>query len=80
MTSIADYEQLLPHFDVFEPSHSRQKWDLLAYARAKCPVPHTDADGGYHLVTRYDDVRRVLEDPETFSSSIPSVKPSLLDR
>jgi cytochrome P450 len=76
MTSIADYEQLLPQFDVFEPAHSRQKWDMLAYARAKCPVPHTDADGGYHLVTRYEDVRQVLEDPETYSSSIPSVKPA----
>lgn len=76
MTSIADYEQFLPRFDVFDPEHSHQKWDVLAYARANCPVPHTNADGGYHLVTRYEDVRQVLENPNLFSSSIPSVKPS----
>lgn len=76
MTTIVDYDELMHRFDVFDPEHSRCKWDVLAYAREHCPVPHTDADGGYHIVTRYEDARRVLEDPETFSSSIPSVKPA----
>jgi cytochrome P450 len=76
MTSVANYELLLPRFDVFDPQHSHQKFDVLAYARAKCPIPHTEADGGYHLVTRYEDVRRVLEDSDTFSSVSPSVNPA----
>lgn len=34
MTSVADYEQLLPRFDVFDPEHSHQKFEVTAYARA----------------------------------------------
>jgi cytochrome P450 len=33
------------------------------------PVARTEEGGGFWLVTRYDDVKRVLEDWETFSST-----------
>ena len=72
-----DYEQLLGSYDMFDVDQERQKWELFSYARSKCPVAHTDADGGgQYLVTRYDDVRRVLEDPVTFSSSGVAPRPS----
>ena len=34
-----------------------------------CPVAHSDQYGGYWLVTRYEDVMRVAQDWETFSSA-----------
>ncbi|AFJ34682.1 cytochrome P450 [Mycobacterium sp. MOTT36Y] len=60
---------LLPDFDFFDKEHADRSVQILGYARRHCPVPHTSANGGYHIVTRYDDVRRVLTDSETFSST-----------
>jgi cytochrome P450 len=73
MTSIdvpaaLEVEDLAPHLDLFDPSHSERLWEVLSYARTACPVLKTDADEGYYIVTRYDDLRTVLEDPETYSS------------
>jgi cytochrome P450 len=73
MTSIDDpaaleVEDLAPHLDLFDPSHSERLWEVLSYARTACPVLRTDADEGYYIITRYDDLRTVLEDPGTYSS------------
>jgi cytochrome P450 len=73
MTSIDDpaalqVGDLAPHLDLFDPIHGERLWEVLAYARSACPVLKTDADEGYYIVTRYDDVRTVLEDAETYSS------------
>lgn len=63
-------EDILDHYDMWDPDHEAVKWDVFAYARRKCPVFHTSADGGgQYVVTRYQDARRVLEDTETFSST-----------
>jgi len=73
MTSIDDpaaleVEDLAPHLDLFDPSHSERLWEVLSYARTACPVLKTDADEGYYIITRYDDLRTVLENPGTYSS------------
>ena len=73
MTSIdvpaaLEVEDLAPHLDLFDPSHSERLWEVLSYARTACPVLKTDADEGYYIITRYDDLRTVLEDPGTYSS------------
>jgi cytochrome P450 len=48
------------------------RYDRLAEARATCPVPHSKVhDLG--VVTRYDDVRFVLENPDVFSSEDPNI-------
>ncbi len=68
---------LLPHYNMWDPEHEKVKWDVFSYARRNCPVAHTDADGGgQYVVTRYEDVRRVLEDPQTFSSAGVAPRPS----
>ena len=90
MTSINDpatarVEDLAPHLDLFDPAHSERLWEVLAYARSQCPVLKTDADDGYYIVTRYDDLRTVLEDPETYSSvqaglrGVPILMPPLTE-
>jgi cytochrome P450 len=68
---------MLPHYNMWDPEHEKAKWDVFSYARRDCPVAHTDADGGgQYVVTRYEDVRRVLEDPQTFSSAGVAPRPS----
>lgn len=68
---------LLTSYDMFSPEHERVKWEIFEHARKACPVAHTDADGGgQYVITRYEDVRRVLEDPATFSSSGVAPRPS----
>jgi cytochrome P450 len=68
---------ILPHYNMWDPQHEKVKWGVFAHARSHCPVAHTDADGGgQYVVTRYEDVRRVLEDPQTFSSTGVAPRPS----
>jgi len=50
------------------PVPQRTALGVLSYARTACPVLKTDADEGYYIITRYDDLRTVLEDPGTYSS------------
>ena len=47
--------------------------DELRWARAQCPVVHTNYNGGMYVVTRYGDLRTVAEHPEVFSSAMPGV-------
>src|SRR5258705_7894689 len=73
MTSIDDpaaleVEDLAPHLDLFDPSHSERLWEVLSYARTACPVLKTDADEGYYIPTPYDALGPVREDPEPYSS------------
>ena len=65
---------LAPHFDLYNPAHGEHLWDVMSYAQQACPVLKTDADDGYFIVTRYDDVRTVAEDPATFSSVEPALR------
>jgi len=56
-------------FNTFDPDHTRVKWAYFKQTQAgQCPVRHTAAAGGLWLVTRYEDVRAVLDDWQTFSS------------
>src|ERR1700756_3886852 len=77
MTSLdpatAPVDKLVPHFDLYDPSHCARLWEVLDFARSNCPVVRTDAAPGYFIVTRYDDVRAVAEDPATFSSAEPGL-------
>lgn len=66
---------MLDHFDLFDPDQGRTKLEMLAYAREHCPVSRRKPDGPW-LVTRYDDVRHVLLDPELFSSRKVTPRPS----
>lgn len=77
-----DAAELLDHYSLWDPEHEKVKWELFEHARNNCPVAHTDASGGgQYLVTRYEDVRRVLQDPATFSSAkvVPGGAPVTLN-
>ena len=53
----------------FESAFSSNPYPLFAALRANTPVMHAPEPGLY-IVTRYDDVMRVLRDWETFSSVV----------
>lgn len=44
--------------------------------RARCPVAHTSEDGGFWILSRYDDVKRCASDSSFFISSVKAVIPS----
>ena len=64
----------LRHFDVFDESTAEQRYDVFRYAQSHAPVAHTDADDGYYNVTRFEDIRTICENPDTFSSTQPGVR------
>lgn len=48
--------------------HFAQHWrETYRELRGSCPVAHSDLHGGFSVVTRYDDVKQALSDPETFA-------------
>ncbi|MEZ0365893.1 cytochrome P450 [Mycobacterium sp. pUA109] len=68
-----DIVEMAEHYDPFAVETAKHKWEVLTYARAKCPAlqvhpgpdPHTD----YWMLSRHADVRYVLGHPEIFSST-----------
>ncbi|KAL4941790.1 cytochrome P450 [Aspergillus oleicola] len=48
----------------------------FAQLRSKCPVAHTAENGGFYLLTRYEDVKAAASVTETFVSSVKAVIPS----
>jgi cytochrome P450 len=65
----ADFDPLVPHhLDTGRPISEQLPWPLLARARREQPVfymPQIDM----WCVTRYDDIRAMLRDTETFSNA-----------
>ena len=55
-------------FDYLSPEVGQHLHTTLADMQARCPVAHSDAYGGYWILTRYEDVLRVAQDWRTFSS------------
>ena len=66
--------EILQNIDLYADDQREHLLDALAVARAECPVLHTEADGGYYVVSRYEDVRAVCGDPQLFSSAQPGLR------
>jgi cytochrome P450 len=67
------HHRFFEELDWFDADHCARLDDELTWARAECPVVHTNFNGGMHIVTRYDDLRALAEHPEVFSSTTPGV-------
>jgi cytochrome P450 len=66
-----DVERAWSNFQ-YNPRSSKatvDPFDMWQRMRDECPVLHSDVDGGFWFVTRYDDVRTVLLDGEAFITS-----------
>jgi cytochrome P450 len=76
VTDTSTLDSMLRTWDYMSADHHRMKWEIFGYGRDRCPVARTEEGGGFWLVTRYEDVKRVLEDWETFSSTESPIMPS----
>jgi cytochrome P450 len=56
-------------FDHLAPEFGLRLHDALARLRAEDPVGRSECYGGFWVLTRYEDVLRVAQDWETFSSA-----------
>jgi cytochrome P450 len=68
-TGITD-EWVEHHFDHLSPELAREFHPTLARARSLCPVARSDRHGGFWVVTGYENVLRVAQDWQTFSSEL----------
>jgi cytochrome P450 len=57
------------HFDHLSPQFGDAITETLEVMRSRCPVAYSDQWGGFWVVTRYEDVVRIAQDWETFSSA-----------
>lgn len=57
-------------FDHHSPEYAAHWREINAGLRAKCPVAHTAAHGGYWVVSDYQDVAEIARDDATFSSCL----------
>jgi cytochrome P450 len=65
------------HFDHLSPALAREFHPTLARARSLCPVARSDAyESGFWVLTRYEDVLRVAQDWQTFSSELGITVPA----
>ncbi|KAL4926708.1 cytochrome P450 [Aspergillus undulatus] len=76
-----EVEQVEPNeavddFKLVEDNDPAKIYAQFAHLRLKCPVAHTSDNGGFYLLTRYEDVKAAASDTETFISSVKAVIPS----
>ncbi|MBL7496812.1 cytochrome P450 [Frankia sp. CNm7] len=62
-------EWCLREFNHVAPELAPVLPETLARMRSLCPVAHSEAHGGFWVVTKYEDVLRVAQDWETFTST-----------
>jgi cytochrome P450 len=70
-------EWIAEHFDLLSPALAAELHPTLARARSQCPVAHSDQYGGYWVSTRYEDVLRIAQDWESFSSELGITVPHI---
>lgn len=58
-------------FDHHTTDWVNDPYSVYEKMRASCPVAHSEAHGGFWLLSRYDDVRSALLDWQTFGSNHP---------
>jgi cytochrome P450 len=56
-------------FDIEDPEFNEKFYDVLDEFVSQCPVAHSKVGAGYHLINRYEDVKRAGQDWRTFSSA-----------
>lgn len=64
-------------FDPLAPETFDSPYGLYADLRARCPVAHSTAWGGFWGLMKYEHVREALADPSTFITSRQNVVPKL---
>jgi hypothetical protein len=66
-------EEKTLNFDHYDRAYANDPYPVLEQLRSRCPIAHSDAHGGFWIATKYDDIREITQDTETFSSRYSSV-------
>lgn len=61
-------ERTMTDFDHHSVDYAENSGAINARLRAECPVAHTDAHGGFWVLSRYEDVVAAAKDDATFAS------------
>jgi cytochrome P450 len=64
----AVFDHLRSSFDHTEPDHAEHMHDQYEFLRDSCPVAHSEKHGGFWVLSRYDDIREALQQPDLFAS------------
>ncbi|MFZ4604022.1 MAG: hypothetical protein ACOYM8_16370, partial [Caulobacterales bacterium] len=78
---VTTFADAMNHHD---PDFGLHREAILDELRSRCPVAHSPAWGGFHILTRYEDVAAAARDDETFSSeqgiTLPGLDATQLNR
>ena len=69
----ASTARLVQEFDHWDPELAEDPFPVYDGLREQCPVAHSDAYGGFFVLSRYEDIEAAARDHETFSSRSISV-------
>jgi cytochrome P450 len=69
MTDTIQVQEPDVEFDHHSRAFAADPWPILADLRRRCPVAWSSTYGGFWVLTRYEDIRLVAGDDETFSSA-----------
>jgi hypothetical protein len=69
--SLPDVTEL--NFDHYDAAYVANPYPTLAKLREQCPIAHSEAHEGFWIATRYDAIRELIQDTDTFSSRYSSV-------
>lgn len=65
--------ELAANFDHWDPAQAADPHATFRQLREHCPVARSQRHGGFWVLTRYDDVEKVLKNPTDFSSRYTSI-------
>ncbi|KAL3436070.1 cytochrome P450 [Aspergillus tetrazonus] len=63
-------------FSLVTDNNLEKIYAQFAELRSRCPVAHTADNGGFYLLTRYEDVKNAASDDRNLISSVKAVIPS----
>jgi len=59
------------HIDIHDPAYVVDPYPTYDTLRERCPITHSDLYGGFWLLSRYDDVKKIALDWRAYTSSVP---------
>jgi cytochrome P450 len=62
-----DFTQI--HYNHHDPEVAQDPYSIFAQVRAKCPLGHSDALGGFYFPTTFEGVKRIFSDYRHFTST-----------
>lgn len=75
MSSSPEDPSLANEYDPTAPETFDSPHEVFADLRKRCPVAHSTAFDGFWAITRYEDVYRMLMQPELYITSVRNVVP-----